>query len=155
MNTRTKLHDISLNMYCCMYTNCGTEYATKFNLKRHVESVHLKIRKFKCQACGCFLISKQSLKEHYHIHLGSMPFKCVTCDKTFRQASQLSLHKRIHVTKGTYGEYEKNYIELDACSFLPIQIEYKLDLDNLTLPLISSDRAKPATLPAPRPTFNN
>jgi hypothetical protein len=39
--------------------------------------------------------SKQNLMEHTYLHSGQKPFRCSACPESFRQASQLSLHKRI------------------------------------------------------------
>mmetsp|Transcript_16731 Transcript_16731/g.16639 ORF Transcript_16731/g.16639 Transcript_16731/m.16639 type:complete len:174 (+) Transcript_16731:14-535(+) len=82
--------------FCCIYPNCSNHYNTKFNLKQHIENVHLKLKKYQCKYCQKLLISKQNLKEHLNIHTESTPFKCKICEKSFRQASQLSLHKRTH-----------------------------------------------------------
>ena len=150
INMLIQKSEISVTMYCCMYADCGSEYATKFNLKRHVESVHMMIKKFKCQTCGNLFISKQSLKEHHHIHLNSMPFKCVTCNKAFRQASQLSLHKRIHTLKGIPAVYEKNTPQQDGEEFLPMKVEYTPKTERIVLPLISNERKQKGLLPFPR-----
>ena len=88
---------LAITMYCCMYSACGKGYSTKFNLKRHVETSHLKIKKYRCHDCDKQFASKQNLSEHMHIHSGAKPFFCKICGKTFRQASQLSLHKRTHL----------------------------------------------------------
>ncbi|OMJ83228.1 hypothetical protein SteCoe_15880 [Stentor coeruleus] len=142
-----------ITMYCCMYADCGSEYATKFNLKRHVESVHMKLKKFKCQICGVLFSSKQSIKEHFHIHMGFMPFKCVACDKSFRQASQLSLHKRIHAIKGTSSIFVKNSSSYDSSEFKLIKVESETKRENYELPIISQERQKFIMLPSPRITI--
>jgi hypothetical protein len=45
------------------------------------------------------LCTKQSLKEHFYTHTRQKPYKCKEkgCDKVFRQCSQLSNHKKIHL----------------------------------------------------------
>lgn len=143
-------HDTPITMYCCMYADCGSEYATKFNLKRHVESVHMRLKKFKCQICGILFSSKQSLKEHFHIHMGSMPFKCVTCNKSFRQASQLSLHKRIHAIKGTPSMFVKSTETQDYSDFSLIKVECEAKRENYELPGISQERQGFPMLPYPK-----
>lgn len=84
-------------LYCCMFPGCGKTYNTKFNLKRHVDSKHLKLKTFRCDVCSHEFSSKQNLVEHRYLHTGSTPFTCTLCPLKFRQASQLSLHKRVHV----------------------------------------------------------
>lgn len=89
----------TLIMYCCMHAVCGKCYSTKFNLKRHIETIHLRIKKYQCKDCKKLFSSKQNLTEHMYTHSGARPFSCKICKKIFRQASQLSLHKRAHIYK--------------------------------------------------------
>jgi uncharacterized Zn-finger protein len=85
-------------MFQCYYSECGKTYKTRFNLRRHINSSHLKIKSFICPECNKHFVSKQNLKEHHYIHTGEKPFPCDEpgCCKRFRQVSQLSIHKRIH-----------------------------------------------------------
>lgn len=55
--------------------------------------------RFECQHCNRILSTKQSLIEHSYIHTGEKPYKCSEpgCNHVFRQSSQLSYHKRIHL----------------------------------------------------------
>lgn len=85
-----------VNLYCCMAPDCEKTYTSKFNLKRHVEIAHYGIKRFECFVCHGLYSSMQNLKEHVNLHYGLKPFICVHCGEAFRQASQLSLHKRNH-----------------------------------------------------------
>jgi hypothetical protein len=91
--------------------------------------------------------SKQSLKEHLHIHTGAMPFKCDSCDKNFRQASQLSLHKRIHISEGQKSSYSKVRVE-DSDDIIPIDICMDVDEEKFRLPKISDVKTGLISLPA-------
>ena len=53
---------------------------------------------FKCKVCGKNLSSRQNLKEHFYTHTGERPYACTEegCGESFRQASLLSIHRRIH-----------------------------------------------------------
>ena len=95
-----------VNLYCCMAPNCDKTYQSKFNLKRHVEIAHYKIKRFECSVCLGLYSSLQNLKEHINLHSGFKPFTCPLCGEHFRQASQLSLHKRGHAreTEQAYGQ---------------------------------------------------
>ena len=135
-------------MYCCMYADCGSEYTTKFNLKRHVESVHMRIKRFKCSTCGGLYSSKQSLKEHNYIHLGFVPFECKTCNVVFRQASQLSLHKRLHTVYGIKDNYAKAAEDLNI--FTPITVEYESRANEIVFPPIAEERTGSFLLPFPK-----
>lgn len=83
-------------LYCCMAAGCDKVYNTKFNLKRHVNSHHLKKKRHICETCQREFSSNQNLAEHKYLHSGKKPFVCRICKDRFRQASQLSLHKRGH-----------------------------------------------------------
>ena len=82
----------------CDYEGCTRSYCSTFNLKRHIESSHFGLRKFKCQLCGRQLSSKQNLIDHQNIHSGAKPYKCEiqSCNMEFRQLSQYYLHKQLH-----------------------------------------------------------
>lgn len=86
-----------VTLYCCMIPGCDKAYNTKFNLKRHLDSIHLKKKRHQCSICYRWFASKQNLSEHNNLHTGAKPFSCSICGKLFRQLSQLSLHKRKHV----------------------------------------------------------
>lgn len=92
--------ELIVTNYCCYYPNCEKEYPCKYNLKRHVKTKHLKLQKFQCPTCKKNFANQQNLDEHQNLHTGSMPHVCVICEKAFRQASQLSLHKRVHIVAG-------------------------------------------------------
>lgn len=138
-----------LNLYCCMHRDCESEYSTKFNLKKHVESVHMNVKRFKCPSCYVYFSSKQSLQEHANIHTGAMPFKCTLCQKNFRQASQLSLHKRVHITEGKKSDYVKVLVSEEILNVKPIEICMEVDREKLKLPEISEQRHKQVLLPFP------
>ncbi|OMJ67064.1 hypothetical protein SteCoe_35870 [Stentor coeruleus] len=82
----------------CDYDGCGRSYCSYFNLKRHIESSHLGLRKFKCDTCGRYLSSKQNYVDHQNIHTGAKPYICdfSGCSLRFRQLSQYYLHKQLH-----------------------------------------------------------
>lgn len=56
-------------------------------------------KKFKCLICSRFFSSKHCLIEHGYRHSGARVYSCNSCKKTFKYASQLSLHKKSHVLK--------------------------------------------------------
>lgn len=97
--------------YCCPMNDCGKEYQSKFNLKKHFKVSHLKGKCFECLTCNKSFVSKQNLQEHSYIHSGLKPFRCSFCGKKFRQTSQLSLHKRKH--KKQYKETLKFALDLE------------------------------------------
>ncbi|CAG9333672.1 unnamed protein product [Blepharisma stoltei] len=87
--------------YKCYYTWCDKSFNSKYNLKRHINALHLGIKRFECSLCGKKLVSKQNLTEHLFTHTGVKPFECKVpgCGKVYRQSSQLSYHKsRAHAS---------------------------------------------------------
>ena len=89
----------------CDYEGCGRSYCSYFNLKRHLESSHMGIRKFKCPICARFLSSKQNYVDHQNIHTGAKPYLCEFpgCSLRFRQLSQYYLHKQLHSEVSLYS----------------------------------------------------
>lgn len=85
--------------YVCNFQDCFRTFRTKFNLKRHINSFHFKLKRFKCEQCSKCFASKQNLKEHSYIHTGERFYKCpeLNCGKRFKQPSQLLVHNRIHL----------------------------------------------------------
>ena len=82
----------------CHYDGCGRTSCSYFNLKRHIDSSHMGVRKFCCQTCGRFLSSKQNYVDHQNIHSGAKPYVCEFpgCSMRFRQLSQFYLHSQLH-----------------------------------------------------------
>jgi len=63
-------------VYCCNFQECGMEYASKYNLKRHVNVSHLKNKQATCTICLKQFKNKQNLKEHHFIHSHLKPYSC-------------------------------------------------------------------------------
>mmetsp|Transcript_10147 Transcript_10147/g.19903 ORF Transcript_10147/g.19903 Transcript_10147/m.19903 type:complete len:165 (-) Transcript_10147:1034-1528(-) len=82
----------------CQVGCCNEHFSSKYNLQRHVNSIHLNIRRFHCDVCNKRFTSKQTLTEHVYIHSGERPFQCSIsgCLRNFRQASQLYIHRKKH-----------------------------------------------------------
>ena len=84
--------------FICHYEDCQKTYKSKFNLRRHIDSMHLKLKTFQCLECLNWFVSKQNLQDHLNIHADLKPFICnePDCNKQFRQASHLGVHRKIH-----------------------------------------------------------
>eukprot|EP01083_Nonionella_stella_P268546 907923_1 len=54
-------HSSSSKLSC---ESCDTTFTLKGNLKRHINSVHEKLRPFSCESCNTAFSQKQKLKQH-------------------------------------------------------------------------------------------
>ena len=107
--------------------HCDLYCSSKNNLKRHVDRVHLNIKKYLCNECGkrfkgrdafiyhvkrhadphgrdfeCHICNKQiatekGLEIHLRTHTGLKPYVCETCGKGFAQKGNMQSHQAIHV----------------------------------------------------------
>ncbi|OMJ67623.1 hypothetical protein SteCoe_35158 [Stentor coeruleus] len=125
----------TLRLYCEV-SGCKKTFRNQVSLDNHVvkdhgpndSSVHCD---FKCPTCFKNLSTKQSLKEHLYTHSGEKPYKCMEagCGLLFRQSSQLSNHKKVHL------EIKKNTPELSRINLeLLCKLFAKEDFKNLEIP---------------------
>lgn len=82
--------------YKCPVSQCPQRYATRYNVRRHLNSAHPGFVLNECPRCQRILSSRQNLRQHLAIHTGDRPYQCQFCLQHFRQSSQLSLHRREH-----------------------------------------------------------
>lgn len=86
-------HDGSVMFECdiCLYS---TRF--KINLERHVKSVHLRMKNFKCHSCPDHEYSTQvGLNLHlYRCHNVTAPINCSECSQGFTFDSELRVHKK-------------------------------------------------------------
>ena len=67
-------------------------------MKKHISSVHLKIKYLKCPKCERKISRKHQVKEHIKfVHEKKKPYKCNTCEKAFRSKRNLKPHELIHI----------------------------------------------------------
>lgn len=84
-------------IFPCTHPGCVGVFNTRFSWKRH-QLVHKEEKEFGCLKCGKRFTLVQQLKEHSYSHTKERPFVCGIngCPKSFRHASELSLHRRVH-----------------------------------------------------------
>ena len=104
---------IMMQDYQCYYEECQQRFTSKYNLARHINTVHLEIRDFKCNECFKRLSSKASLREHRNSHLKIKDLKCrfEGCNLSFGRASLLCMHHKLHFKNSevprSYKKYEQ------------------------------------------------
>ena len=75
--------------------DCGKEFNRKFNLERHIETVHLNMfkKEHKCDICEKAFGRRDVLQRHVLlIHLSPKKFKCQKCDMSFANKENLKRH---------------------------------------------------------------
>lgn len=112
----------------CYYEFCGKAFNNKYNLKRHINAVHLKIQEFKCEFCSKLFLSKIAYKEHRYSHQKIKPLECPyrDCGLRFSRSSLLCKHKKIH-----------------GCDEILVKISKKYDKrrDKMILPEVAYERS--------------
>ena len=90
-------------------------------------------KKFKCDVCSKYFSSKHCLREHGYTHTNERPYSCPICQKPFKHASQLSLHKKVHLVKN-----EPTWPKLTSllAAYKIEVLKYEDNAEMLALPLI-------------------
>ena len=72
---------------------CGKEFRGSGYLKTHIDAIHNKIRKWKCEHCPLDFAHKQGFIDHVEsIHKG-LKWQCMYCEKSYPQRQALKRHK--------------------------------------------------------------
>ena len=79
-------------IYKC--TVCPVKFEHPWKIVRHVENIHLKVKKFSCDICGKSYQTKEKLQHHLMTHSGEKPYSCDYCGKGFIRNDKLKDHKR-------------------------------------------------------------
>eukprot|EP01083_Nonionella_stella_P271491 919969_1 len=83
--------------YHCM--ECDKQFETRWPLITHIERIHIKKGKYKCDHddCGKSFYTKSLLKTHCLIHNEERTFHCEQCGKSYKQKGCLTEHiRKIH-----------------------------------------------------------
>mmetsp|Transcript_8558 Transcript_8558/g.25721 ORF Transcript_8558/g.25721 Transcript_8558/m.25721 type:complete len:458 (+) Transcript_8558:1061-2434(+) len=104
--------DSSTSVLC---KTCGSAFRGKYEMQRHVKSVHERRRDHKCSNCTKSFSQRGHLNEHNRsVHQGDGEFSCAKCSKSFGAASKLERHMltvhcnlRLHTCKVCKGRYKE------------------------------------------------
>lgn len=76
---------------------CGRGYRHAGSLANH-KKTH-EVGSFQCNICGKENSNALALKSHLRSHTSLKKYSCAQCGKSFRLATQLATHKKVHLTK--------------------------------------------------------
>lgn len=101
---------------------CEKDYSSKGSLKRHIDSVHLGIKRYKCPVKMCTYVFDNStgLKHHLDRHNGVKKFKCTfdKCTSSFISKAELKTHLNRHTGtkkfKCTFYNCESSFVTSTA-----------------------------------------
>lgn len=76
---------------------CDQQFVFKYQLKKHIEVVHMDIpkakinrpKKFQCDVCSMQFTELRILNEHSNIHSDFRPFVCEFCSEAFHNSANL------------------------------------------------------------------
>ena len=72
---------------------CNKLFSNKSNLRKHIKSVHEKI-KFKCEICDKEFSQEDNLQRHKKaVHSKNIEFNCIVCERKFSRKDNLLAHK--------------------------------------------------------------
>ncbi|XP_018019174.1 uncharacterized protein LOC108675658 [Hyalella azteca] len=93
-----KMHKIKMHSdFKEQCDRCGEKYATKTDLLRHVNVVHLNILLYACKQCNEKFPTSDALRYH-RVKMHEKPaFFCHICNKSYKRVGELNTHvKRVH-----------------------------------------------------------
>lgn len=79
--------------YAC--DRCDKSFVHLSSLAKHKRIIHQGIRPYACDQCSLRCISAIDLKRHSVSHTDERPYSCDQCDKSFKQESSLTEHKKV------------------------------------------------------------
>ncbi|CAK1543809.1 unnamed protein product [Leptosia nina] len=81
---------------------CKIELTNQRTLREHIDTVHNKLKPFKCSHCDYTCARREVLKLHIRSHTGDKPYACDECSYRSGDRNALRRHKQGHTKEGTY-----------------------------------------------------
>ena len=83
----------------CPYDGCSMRFTTFQSTKKHISSIHKKLKPHICETCGRAFAQGQQLRTHLRVHTGETPFECERCHKKFKFHATRNSHKCVLAPK--------------------------------------------------------
>ena len=123
-------------------TTCNAVFKSFYNATRHFETVHEKIKPYKCAVCQRCFSTKQVLMRHAKVHEGKN--MCNFCDITFLNFDQLKAHV-LQFHQGKSNTSKEQILDGKSGSYIEIN-ETKIQvfplLPNGDTPLVNTKLSK-------------
>ena len=74
---------------------CQQTFTKRSSVKTHIDTVHLKLKPYKCEDCGKEFLQASHLNFHSDMH-NNIRFKCTFCKKDFSRRHVLNQHVKKH-----------------------------------------------------------
>ncbi|KAL7732220.1 hypothetical protein ACLKA6_018459 [Drosophila palustris] len=95
-SSKTPQEDFAKNEGQHKCPECGKNFNKKKGIKRHIKTVHDKVKDFACRFCPKRFSKSNHLRHHEYTHTGEKPYECIVCNKTFRHDATLRKHMKSH-----------------------------------------------------------
>ena len=105
--------------YKCCYTGCDKKYTRQYSLKRHIDTVHKRLRPFACtyDSCDMTFGLKQTLDSHIRFkHTKQRNYRCSTCSQMFITSGNLNAHIHAKHTCDTGITYKSSANQINSQS---------------------------------------
>ena len=111
-----------MNFFCKI---CRKEYSNRFTYKIHINTIHLQLKRYRCdyQNCNQTFPSKYRMDIHKMTHNGIKQFKCDICNKKFSEKGILKTHYSVHSHK---KQYECKYCQKTFKTVSPLYSHMKI-----------------------------
>ena len=96
---------------------CKKVFRMNKNLKRHIETVHLKIKKYSCMECGKSYPEKAKLLAHTLSAHHKVRFDCSKCEKSYASKIHLRTHFKVMHEEGISANIKK----CSKCSYSSVR----------------------------------
>ena len=71
---------------------CQRSYVTKHGLKEHVDTIHKKQYRYRCETCGKGFVGRCVYHDHIAAHTGAKRYTCSMCQMKFVNKGTLKTH---------------------------------------------------------------